>query len=319
MNKRYTEGTAAQVCRKLMNHARLHPEIARYSWTDAAGNQCFCDGFRAYRLRDPLPNMPTLPEETKRISLDPTFKPLDAGNVIEIPAPDPDAVKTFVNESRPMHKGKRSYTNVPAYDLGEAMPDLNPLYMLDVLRLFPGAAWYVLPDPAARLCAPVFIVHDAGTACILPVRNKKKMDAAKPQEPTPAPADNAAETVQRPAPAKIRRPKPEPAPPRNTEPKYFIYARMQGDKKYYLANLAEGTYKVKAVYAPMYPESRLEEIKERLDACAAEDPTASFQIRRTDGKRVIYTAVPTFTPELFAERVELTAMTPEEFAAAYAA
>ena len=321
MNKTYTPKAAAAVCNRLLKSAKQHKEMTRYTWKDAAGNQCFCDGFRAYRLRAPLENMPKLPGSTKPFNLDPVFKPLETGNVIEAPAPDPAAVKTFLDDHKVQIGRGRRYDLTP-FDMGAEFPSVNAVYLLDVLQLFPGASWYVLTDPVARLYNPVFIVHEAGTALIMPVRDTAKLEAAKKAKRR---ADNAAKAGaksaddQKPAETWKAKAEPVPAPKWNTEPKYFIYARMSGDDKYYLANLAEGTYKVKAVYAPMYPESRLEEIKEKLDACAAEDLNASFQIRRTDGKRVVYTAIPTFTPELFAEHCEPAAMTPEQFAAAYAA
>lgn len=300
MNKRYSEKIAASICRKLINHANKHTEITKYSWMDADGNQCYCDGYRAYRLRSPLEDMPVLPEDVKPVNLNFCFKDLDTGNITPIQEPDPDAVRKFVEENRHMHKGRNVYNGTP-YDMGEGLPMVNPSYLLDALRLFPGATWYVLPDPVARLSNPIFIEHEAGTACICPIRDEEKLKAAKAAKELP--------TAKQPA----------PMPEWNTEPKYFIYAKFKGEKKYYLADLANGKYMIKAMYAPMYPESRLDEIKEKLDLCAGADLTASFQIRKTNGKSVIYTAVPTFTPELFAERVELSAMTPEQFAASHAA
>ena len=98
---------------------------------------------------------------------------------------------------------------------------------------------------------------------------------------------------------------PKTFPPMKTPWKcdYFVYSRPAGEKRFLLTNLREGTVCMKKFYAPMYKEKHLEQIKEMLDLAAAENPGAVFQLRRLDGKKVVYTAVPTVTPEMFAARI----------------
>lgn len=84
---------------------------------------------------------------------------------------------------------------------------------------------------------------------------------------------------------------------------YFVYSRPAGGKRFLLTNLREGTVGMKKFYATMYKEKHLEQIKEMLDLAAAENPGAVFQLRKLDGKKVVYTAVPTVTPEMFAARI----------------
>lgn len=317
MNKRYSEKTAAAVCRKLM-HNSSGRDFTHYPWTDAEGRQCFCDGYRVYRLQKALPDMPVMPENLTPADPSRFFKPLEVGAVVEVPAPDAEAVRAFIKNP---NRGKLPF------DFGEDMPAANPNYLLDLLRLFPGAAWYVQERPADRESGAIYIVHDAGSALLMPCRKGKDAAAravvreatekAK-REAAAVAAEKAKPSKEEPAVAESTD-EPKPAPSWPTDLKYYIYARLPGEKKYYLADLGSGRVKVNSVYAPRYAESRLEEIKEILDEQAGEYPGHSFQIRRINGRTVVYTAVPTFTPELFAERVELSAMTPEQFAAAHAA
>lgn len=87
---------------------------------------------------------------------------------------------------------------------------------------------------------------------------------------------------------------------------YFVYSRPAGEKRFLLTNLREGTVGIKKIYAPRYKEKHLEQIKVMLDIVAAENPGAVFQLRKLDGKRVVYTtAVPEVTPEMFAARISI--------------
>ena len=312
MNKRFTPKAAAAVCHKLMDHSPAERELTHYPWTDAAGNQCYTDGYRVYRLREALADMPVMPDHITPPDLSRYFKPLDTGDVVEIPAPDAAVLREFI-------KG-RPRTDLP-FDLGDELPAANPAYMLDLLRLFPGGRWYV-PAGARRETDPIFVLHDAGSALLLPCR--KGTPAARAT--LKSEAEKAAERAKQAA-AEKHAPKTgetEPAtadtvPAWPTDLNYFIYARLPGEKKYYLADLGQGTVKVSAMRAPRYPESRLEQLKEALDDAAGENPGSSFQIRRTNGRTVVFTTTPTYTPEQFEELAAASSLSPEDFAAALAA
>ena len=154
MNKRFTEKTAAAVCKRLLKDAvKCRADLA-YGWTDDKGRQCFSDGYRGYRFNNALPGLPWKEEHAAASALAQVFAPLDAGGLVEMPTPDADAVKSFVEA----HKRGGEFIGVP-YDLGDLLPMVNPLFVLDALRLFPGAVWYVLPDLPKRITSPVFLVH----------------------------------------------------------------------------------------------------------------------------------------------------------------
>ena len=216
MNKKYTEKTAAAICRKVLKSCKQsRPKNTEFhtGWTDAAGRACFCDGYRAYRLKSQVDGVPMAEPGKIPMNLDTAFRPLDAGKVVEMPAPDPDAVKTFIAEHRYMRKAKNIFDKTP-YDLGELFPLVNPEFVADVLRLFPGGKWYVSESVQARQCAPVFIVHEQGTACILPV--KPGPEKARQFEDQPA----QAEEMQVP-----RRLSPPPSKHPQKNPPIILYMR----------------------------------------------------------------------------------------------
>lgn len=296
MNKRYTEKTAAAVCNRLLRRCKsehISLSMLHTGWIDAAGNQCFCDGSRAYRLKTPVDGVPMAEAGKIPMKLDIVFNPLDVGKVVEMPAPDPDAVKSFAEA----HSGKRGRGFLP-YDLGEFFPLVNPEYVRDVLRLFPGAKWYVVEKVAARATAPVFIVHEQGSACILPIRGGPEKNRQFTEEPAPI-AETAAGAR---SPQVDEGAQAEAGKKLCTEYAFFIYAKFPGDKHFYLADLANGAYKVAKLRAPRYKGEDAAALMEALDRTAALNPGADFQLRKLDGKTVVYTAAPTFSPEEFAEQ-----------------
>lgn len=285
MNKKFTEKTAAAACNRLLKSIRKNqPKREKFhtAWIDAAGRQCVCDGYRAYRLNARLDAVETTPGQIP-MDLDKIFAPLDAGKVEEIPAPDADAVRLETIHGK--NAGKYG-----TFDFGPGLPAFNAEYLQEILRLFPGAKWYFEADEKRRMCSPAFIVHEAGTACVCPVR--KKPDAAADPQP-----------VEKPAPAPVSEEKEKSKTPGNSFGPYafFIYARFPGDTRFYLADLSGGAYKVTKFHAPRYKEQDAPALMEALDRTAALNPGASFQLRKLDGKTVVYNAVPTFSPEEFAE------------------
>ncbi len=274
MNK-YTEKTAAAVCNRLLKAARKMPrELFHNAWTDKAGRCCLSDGFRAYRLSNcpdglnaqrPAPIVGGNPFDLDKIA----FTSLDVGDVVEMPAPDMNAVKTFITAEK-----QKPIANM-VYDLGNEYPAVNALYLLDMIRLFPCAKWYIDRDAYARMVHPVFAVCAEGSAALLPVRVGSK-PCKKPEE-TPSNSLQA-------------------------EYKYFVYGCVPGESRFRLVDINRGTIGIKKLYAPRYKEQNLGQIKDMLDDCAAQNPGMTLQLRTLNGRRTVYTAVPIFTPEGFAAR-----------------
>lgn len=282
INKVFTEKTAAREMNAVLRDARKLPRSGLHNaWTDEKGRCCVTDGFRAYCLNNqprglsaeltacPAP-AGSVADNRKLFST--IFAPMHAGQTIEMPAPDPSAVERFVNENTVQERRKNVLKN-DIYDLGTEYPAVNVRYLCGLLRLFPVAKWYVNADPYKRMVSPIFVEAPEGIACLLPVRCASKVCKA-PEKPAAVPA---------------------PAY------KYVVYSRPAGEKRYLLTDISRGTVGMNKIYAPRYTDDHLEALKEALDECAAENAGTIFQLRTTDGKKVVYTAVPTFSPEKFLE------------------
>lgn len=70
---------------------------------------------------------------------------------------------------------------------------------------------------------------------------------------------------------------------------YFVYSRPAGERRFALTDLARGTVGLGKFYAPRYSKEQLDQLKKWLDCAAATYPGAVFQIRRLDGKTIVYT------------------------------
>lgn len=70
---------------------------------------------------------------------------------------------------------------------------------------------------------------------------------------------------------------------------FFVYSRPAGERRFTLTDLARGTVGLGKFYAPRYRAEHLEQLKKWLDCAAATYPGAVFQLRRLDGKTVVYT------------------------------
>lgn len=276
--KHYTEKTAAAVVNSLLKAARKTPRTGMHNpWTDKEGRRCVCDGFRAYRFAKLPDGVNVLPDDTEkdapRQAVDFTFSALDAGSVVEMPAPDANAVKTALDDFR---KGRTQNT---IYDLGAEYPAVNVSYLYDLIRLFPAAKWYVYTDPAKRMISPIFAVCDEGAAALLPVRTIAKSKPRAAADPAP--------TVQRPANI-----------PTGGE-WFYVYSRLYCDNRYRLTDPGRGKVGITKFYAPRYAAEKLEQVKAMLDDVSAVNAGVSFQLRKANGRTPVYT-VTTYTPEGFA-------------------
>lgn len=292
---KYTEKKAAVACNRLLKEARKGKREALYNpWIDKQGRTCLVDGYRAYRLNErPAGILDDIPgcDPIQHVNLDVVFALLDSGKVEEMPAPDYNAVKSFLAEHKESVK--------PGYDLGTVYPMMNPVYIRDALELFPDGKWFVDVDPYGRMIHPVFVVSEYGTACVLPVRSSAK-PFRKPEEQPAAPVEKPAA----PAAAPVKKPASK-TPDDHSNPwkyAYWVYSRPAGESRYLLTDVRRGAVGVRKINAPRFKEEHLEMLKEALDETAAMNPGASFQIRTIDKGTTVYTAVATFTPDMFAAK-----------------
>lgn len=143
---------------------KKNPRTALHgAWIDAKGRQCVCDGFRAFRLLEPLPLEP-IPENAEPMNLDAIFAPLEY--FIPIRTPAAGSLKVDHELERAAH-GKNAAN---LHSFGAHMPTVNRAYLLDVLKVFPDAQFYVRKEYAARLLSPLYFTSKGGDGVLLPVR-----------------------------------------------------------------------------------------------------------------------------------------------------
>ena len=161
---KYTEKNAAAVLGKMLRGVKNEPrESLRYTWIDGAGRQCCCDGFRAYRLYKPVAGLPDMPVHLKGIDLDRIFP--DARDLREIALPALDDVKAICAADRANKNEPRRYQ----FPLGDDLPVVNPLYLRDMMQIFPDVRCYV----GAAFSAVLF-VSQYGDGVICPMRTQNR-------------------------------------------------------------------------------------------------------------------------------------------------
>lgn len=69
---------------------------------------------------------------------------------------------------------------------------------------------------------------------------------------------------------------------------FFVYSRPAGEKRFLLTDLARGTVGMGKAYAPRYRKDQLDQLRRLLDLAAAANPGAVFQLRRLNGRSVVY-------------------------------
>lgn len=148
-------------------NAALH-----YAWTDAAGRQCVCDGFRAFRLAEALPLEPRPEDAGDPIKLD-QIMPANIDGWQSFPLPSIADVKAFIAAERAKFTGKRKGFS-PLWDFGRGLPSVNARYLIDLLAVFPDAAEaFVKPGYEAPMSA-IYVRTERGDAMLLPVRDNAK-------------------------------------------------------------------------------------------------------------------------------------------------
>ena len=69
---------------------------------------------------------------------------------------------------------------------------------------------------------------------------------------------------------------------------FYVYSRPRGEKRFLLTDIQRGTVGMKKIYAPRYPDAYIDSLIKALDYMATNNPGAIFQLRKLDGKTVVY-------------------------------
>lgn len=157
-------GNAAKTLRAFLkaqkNDAR---EGLRYPWIDGQGRECYCDGFRCFRLNNPL-RLVERPDDAGT--------PVDLGRIYpdsltgwkELPMPTIAEIKTHIA----LQKANGVERRAVLWRFGEGKPTVNAVYLLDAAMVFPDADrlyWNTI-------ITPLVIGGRDGDGLILPVRMK---------------------------------------------------------------------------------------------------------------------------------------------------
>lgn len=164
-------GNAARTVRAMLNAEKKHgcrPSL-QYAWIDKQGRQCVCDGYRAFRLTEPLPLEDRPAEAGDPIDLE-KVTPNILRDHAATPLPDVKEVKAFIAVERAA-KGRKA---TPVWDFGEGKPAVDAQYLVDLLNVLPDAREiYYSTAPDGMFC-PLYAKSERGDAILLPVRMEHK-------------------------------------------------------------------------------------------------------------------------------------------------
>lgn len=170
-----TNKAAASAISRMLRAQRNSPrECLRYAWTDENGMQCTCDGFRAFRLREPLP-LPAMPENVNPLNLDAIFQPAQSRKSVLLPWEDRGSIKASIE----LQRAEYGKAHIPLWDFGHDFPTVNAAYLHDLLTIFPDAQLFADPDDPTL---PVYAASSLGDGILLPVRINEKIARAKARQ-----------------------------------------------------------------------------------------------------------------------------------------
>lgn len=205
-------GNAAKTISRMLNGLKKsdHRRALHYAWIDAKGRQCACDGFRAYRLNEPLPLEPRPDDAGDGIDLDKVV-PTITGEYDALPLPAVADLKAHIA----LERAANGRGFCPLWDFGPGRPVVNAPYLLDLLSVLPDAAEIFCLRGLRGLTSPLYARSERGDAVLLPVRMTDADRAAKAQEAEAQARAAAAATILREYAAHIER-DPEYAMPLDT-------------------------------------------------------------------------------------------------------
>lgn len=162
---------ALNAAKRIIKSAKNGPRSALYgSWMEG-DLQCYCDGYRAVRLREALPTE-TIPAGTMPMNVSNIVESdrRNMGEVLSLPTiPD---LKAHIKIGKVTNKFNNRGDRVE-YDFGEGLPLVNAEYLLDMLELLPGCTATAAKHRPEL--SPIYFEADGGDGILLPVRR----DAAK--------------------------------------------------------------------------------------------------------------------------------------------
>lgn len=164
----YTKKQITIASKVLDKYASLCKGYA-YPLYDDQGRQIICDGFRAFRLRDPMP----LPEVHSTLEHLHSFELImkDAKEncqLIIFDVPSPATLRAFISQQRKLKQPL-------VWDLGPELPAVNAKYLLDLLTMMPNPLLCARTTrDKYRFFGPIHAESKLGDAVLMPVRTDAK-------------------------------------------------------------------------------------------------------------------------------------------------
>lgn len=195
-------GNAAATITRMLNGLKKTDKgriALHYAWIDDKGRQCVCDGFRAYRLNEPLPLEPRPDDAGNGIDLDKVVPKVDGKTFDALPLPSVADLKAHIA----LERAENGRKHCALWDFGPGRPVVSAAYLLDLMAVLPDAAEIFVQRGPAGLFSPLYVKSERGDAVLLPIRNPDNTDRAA-QAQAIQDAYNAAEMLRAYA-AKIER------------------------------------------------------------------------------------------------------------------
>ena len=213
-------GNAVKSLERIMKGVGESRPAIRHPWIDGEGRQCVCDGFVAFRLRNPLPLHDRPKDAGEPIDLDRIF-PTDLSKHQALSMPSVTELRQAISVQKAQFTGKaKNFT--PRWHFGPEKPVVNAQFLLDAATIFPNAAeifWISTISPLVIRCAE-------GDALILPIRifddeSPKATDQADTPHTAP---DHSPEAPAEPPKADEKPAEPQTAtePPKAERPKLVV-------------------------------------------------------------------------------------------------
>lgn len=155
-------------CKKDSPRVSLH-----YAWQDASGRQCICDGYRAFRLNEPLPLEPRPADAGDPLNLDAIMPKQIGSGYAAIPLPSAKEIRAHIAVEKARRGLKRGQDAV--WDFGPGKPAVNASYLLDLVNVFPDATEIFCQQNAL---SPLYVRCERGDAVLLPIKTARAVAEA---------------------------------------------------------------------------------------------------------------------------------------------
>lgn len=187
---------AAKAISRMTEACRETRPSLGYAWMDKQGHQCACDGYRAFRLNDPLPLEDRPANAGEPIDLDKIFPAETAMPTVKGTLPAAHEIKAEIAlqtaDARATMSRAARRKFAPTWDFGENRPAVNAKYLLDMLAVLGNDAEVFFVNDTPHAVA--YFRSERGDGLLMPIRTPAKMDqAAKQQAARNAAAQEARE------------------------------------------------------------------------------------------------------------------------------